>query len=59
MLRFSNKTLTLSRRALATIEAMRLQNSFKPAELPKDLSEEATLALVRRLYREGFLILAK
>jgi hypothetical protein len=58
ILRFEGKTIPVSVRARATLDAICERSSFKPAELPSELSEETRLFLIRHLYKEGFLNLA-
>ena len=56
VLKFEGKTLPMSPPARATLLDMCAKSSFRPAELVGDLNEETTLALVRHLHKEGFLI---
>jgi hypothetical protein len=58
-LHFAGKTVSLPRAVGAALRAICAKPSFRPSELPQDLGPEATLTLVRHLYREGFLALLK
>jgi hypothetical protein len=55
ILQFEGKKLALPGGARATLEAMGARASFRVADLPRSLDEQATLSLVRYLEGEGFL----
>jgi hypothetical protein len=59
VLKFEGKRLPMPSRARAALDDMCKRPSFRPAELSGDLNEETRLALVRHLYKEGFLTLCK
>jgi hypothetical protein len=55
ILQFEGKKLVLPGGVRPTLEAMGARASFRPADLPKNMGDEATLGLVRYLEGEGFL----
>jgi JmjC domain len=58
-LSFEGKDLTFPDEAAADLAyAARVEEPFTPAELPGDLDDEGRLVLVRRLVREGFLLIS-
>jgi len=55
VLKFHSKTVVLEKNARPILEEICRRTRFSPVELPHPLGEDATLALVRSLYKEGFL----
>jgi Cupin superfamily protein len=55
ILKFHGKTFAVDKNARPILDEMRRRRTFSSAELPHPLGEGATLALVRSLYKEGFL----
>jgi ribosomal protein L16 Arg81 hydroxylase len=55
VLKFQSKTLVLEKNAQPILNEICRRTTFSPVELPHPLGEGATLALVRLLYKEGFL----
>jgi hypothetical protein len=59
-LSFEGKDLTLPDEAAGDLAFVaQAEEPFTPAELPGDLDDEGRLVLVRRLVREGFLVLSE
>ena len=59
-LSFEGKDLTLPDEAAEELAFVaHAEEPFTPAELPGDLDDEGRLVLVRRLVREGFLVLSE
>ena len=59
-LSFDGKTIVLPPQARVDVAFLvTADGSFRPADLPGDLDEAGRLVLVRRLVREGFLLIAR
>ena len=58
LLKFHSKTVVLDKNVRPILEEICRRTRFSSIELPQPLGESRTLALVRGLYREGFLSLS-
>lgn len=59
VLKFSGKALVLPRQLRAMLSEMCARPSFTPGELSSDMKDDAKIALIRHLYKEGFLFPVK
>lgn len=59
LLSFAGRTLAMSSRARPALELMIALDSFTAADLPAELAADTRLQLLRHLYQEGFLTLAR
>lgn len=59
VLKFHGKTIILDKSAQLILQEICKRTRFSSAKLPQPLGEGATLALVRSLYKEGFLLVIR